>query len=267
VKDGSVLGRVTLTLLLVAAACGQSPQSGTAIDPPGPPEVERAAVQRHARQFSEELSGRRAGSQQEEIAATYILGHLQQAGYVARLDAVPVANLVRSTNVIAVPPSGEEPSVLVAVAYDSARGRPGEGLAIAVFLEVARALRVAEGRHSVGFVALGAERTGVSGAHLGVRRLAEFLQEENQDPFVVLIDDLSSAAPFHAEGPGAGAFSSYEGDTSAKVTSPRKTLPAGSQSRAALDILTDAGLEAAIVGGGSEVVGGVLLSFLSKQEG
>lgn len=258
---------VVVVLLVAAVACSPSVETRPEIVPQGRPEVDLQAVARHARQFDEELGDRTAGSQQEEITATYILGHLQQAGYVARLDAVPVADLVRSTNVIAVPPSGEDPSVVVAVPYDSS-GDADEtkaGRALGVFLEVARALRVADRNHSVEFVALGAERTALSGGHLGVRRLAQFLREEDQHPFVVLIDYLAPAAPFHTEGPGAGALSSHEGDASVASGSPRKTFPASTDSRAALAILTEAGFEAVVVGGGQENVGRALLGFLLDQ--
>lgn len=264
--DIALLGRAWIVLLVLGLACTPPEATPPQVVPTGSHEVDLQAVARHARQFDEELPSRPAGSQQEEIAATYILGHLQQAGYVARLDAVPVADLVRSTNVIAVPPSGEEPSILVATPYDTSEDGSGDGRALGVFLELARALRVAHENHSVEFVALGAERTTMSGGHLGVRRLVQLLQDEEQAPFVVLIDDLSAGAPFHAEGPGAARLGSYEGDTSMGPGSPRKTVPAGAGSRATLGILTEAGFEAVVVGGDRAIAGKALLGWLLQQE-
>ncbi len=248
-------------LLALAVSCSPATSSRPEVEPVGPPEVDLRAVARHARQFDHELAGRTAGSQQEEIAAGYILGHLQQAGYVARLDGVPVADLVRSTNVIAVAPSGEDASVLVAVAYDSSKDRPSEGDAVGLFLEVARALRVLDDDHSVEFVALGAEHATVGGGHLGIRRLAQLLEEDGRDPFVVLIGDMAEAAPFSAKGPGAGLFSLVSKPTNP----PRKSLPPDAGSLAALAVLEDAGLNAAVVGGDTRDVGRALLGFLLQQ--
>lgn len=141
------------------------------------------SIERHAAQFDEELDPRPAGSQEEFLAATYILGHLQQAGYVPLLDAVPVGNLVRSTNVVAPPPSDVDMTIVLAVAYDSGPRAASTGEAIGLWLELARAVQVRDPDHTAGFVAMGADRT--EDDQLGSRRLAKFLVDEDLDPVVV----------------------------------------------------------------------------------
>jgi hypothetical protein len=121
--------------------------------------VQADVVDDHAAQFDDSLDDRLAGSQQEFAAATYILGHLQTAGYVPLLDPVPVQDLVRSTNVVAEPPSGERPQVVVTVAYDTRPESRPAGAALGLWLELARSLYARDREHAVEFVALGAERT------------------------------------------------------------------------------------------------------------
>lgn len=175
-------------LLLVACARGSStPQPISS--PVGPPEIQDDIVTRHATQFEDDVPQRPAGSQQEFAAATYITGHLQQAGYLVELDAVPVEDTVRSTNVVALPPSGEEPEIIVTVAYDTP-GSVREARTIGTFLELARALRVAVPEHSVEFVALGAELTNVNGGSLGSSRLVEVLKDRNLKPEIIVIVDV-----------------------------------------------------------------------------
>ena len=244
------------------AACTPAARTRPEVVPTGPAEVDLQTVASHAHQFDEELAHRTAGSQQEEVAAVYILGHLQQAGYVARLDAVPVADLVRSTNVIAVPPSGGDPRVVVAVAYDVGEDGDDGGEEVGLFLELARAMRVADEDHSVEFVALGAQHATISGGHLGVRRLAQLLHEEGQEPFVVVIGRTANGAPFHADGPGEELFS-FE---SAPTNPPRKTVPSDPSSVAAVRVLTEAGLDAAVVGGDAKDIGRAVLGFLLEQD-
>jgi hypothetical protein len=255
--------RGALVVMLLAAACGPTSSTRPAVAPPGPPTVDPRAVERHARQFDHELATRPAGSQREEIAAGYLLGHLQQAGYGAFLDGVPVADLVRSTNVIAVPPRGGPPSVVVAVPYDTAPGDGAGGEQLGLFLEVARALRVADDNHSIEFAALGAEHATLSGGHLGTRRLTQLLREEHEDPLVIVIGRLSRAAPLGAEGPGAARLA-FE---STVTNPPRKTIAADAGSAAAIRILADAGFTAAVVGGDPMDVGRALLEFLADQDG
>jgi hypothetical protein len=158
---------------LLLCSCTDGGSARPSVEPTGPPTVRPEVAERHAREFRTDLSDREPGSQGEEAASVYLLGHLQQAGYTVLLDPVPVANLVRSTNVVALPPSGADPTVVVVVPYDDS-GDPG---AIGSFLELARALRVAAPEHSVEFVALGAESAGRRGS----RRLIESLD----DPRVV----------------------------------------------------------------------------------
>lgn len=154
----------------------------------------------HASQFEDDLPHRPAGSQQEFAAATYITGHLQQAGYLVELDAVPVEDAVRSSNVIALPPSGEEPEIVVVVAYDTGAQNLDAGTSIGTFLEAARALRVVVPNHSVQFVALGAENTRLDGGSLGSRRLIRILQEDGVEPQIVRIGETEFEDPFVAAG-------------------------------------------------------------------
>lgn len=119
------------------------------------------------------------------MAGSYILGHLQLAGFAPFLDAVPVRDQVRSTNVVAPPPSGDPPDVVVAVAYDTGIGSEVSGQRIGLFLEMARALNVAEPSHQVAFVAMGAE----SVEHRGSRRLARYLLDQGWEPAVYTIGD------------------------------------------------------------------------------
>lgn len=142
-------------------------------------------VERHGSQFDVEVPERRPGSQQEAAAGSYILGHLQLAGYTPYLDGVPVKDQVRSTNVVALPPSGVAPEVVVAVAYDTGVGGQPGGYYVGLFLELARALNVSAPEHRVAFVAMGAE----SDEHRGSRRLARYLLDEGWDPSVYSIGD------------------------------------------------------------------------------
>lgn len=137
---------------------------------------------RHAEQFETELASRPPGSQEEFAAAAYITAHLQKAGYAVRLEDVPVADTVRSSVVIGVPPSGDVPDVIVTVSFDTPIGEPdADGSDLGAFLEVARALRVAQGMHDIEFVALGAQ----SDDMLGARRLARLLLDEEVEARIV----------------------------------------------------------------------------------
>ncbi|MDQ3646688.1 MAG: hypothetical protein M3345_07105, partial [Actinomycetota bacterium] len=108
--------------LLLVTGCAGEPSTRPAAVPTGPPEVRLDIVADHTREFDVDVPSRAAGSQEEFAAAAYITGHLQQAGYVVRLDGVPVADLVRSTNVVAL--SDVDPKVVVAIPYDTG---PSEG--------------------------------------------------------------------------------------------------------------------------------------------
>src|SRR5687768_13322733 len=148
---------LSLTLLLFGACTSigsQTPDPN--FTPEGPPQVQRDVIARHAEQFETDLASRPPGSQEEFAAATYLNAHLQQAGYIVRLEDVPVADTVRSSDVIALPPSGESPEIVVTVSFDRPIGAPDDdGSDIGAFLEVARALRVEAGSHNVQFAALG----------------------------------------------------------------------------------------------------------------
>ncbi|MBA2272381.1 MAG: hypothetical protein H0W21_00555 [Actinobacteria bacterium] len=190
--------RIAYALMILAglgamtACTGGDGGSVPAVAAGGPPQVRAEIVERHAAQFDRDLQSRAAGSQQELSAATYILGHLQRAGYGARLEAVPVENLVNSTDVLAVPPGGAVSATVVAVAYDTAAGTRDFGADIGLFLELARALKVAEPEHDVLFAALGAENTTLDGGHLGSRRLIGLLEEQGANPFVITIGGIGS---------------------------------------------------------------------------
>lgn len=248
-----------LVACLMLASCSPGSPARPDVTPTGPSVVELDVVERHARQFDEHTPRRPAGSQQEQVAATYILGHLQLAGYAVRLDSVPVANTVNSTNVIAVPPGGRAPEVILAVAYDSEPGGGGSsGLTLGVFLEMARALRVAEPAHSVEFVALGAEHAAVSGGHLGSRRMAELLRDEDSDVFVIVLDGVSMRGDL-----------AVEGERAAELEEPgaQRDSSLDPASLATADVFRRAGYDTVVAGGGQETVARALLEFLVDEVG
>jgi hypothetical protein len=231
--------------VLLMCACAAERTPAPDVDAIGPPHVDLEVVQDHARQFREELQDRVAGSQQEQAASVYILGHLQQAGYVVLLEAVPVEDLVRSTNVVAQPPGGGDAETIVVVSY-AATERAGEDRAVALFLELARALRARVPEHAVEFVALGAEHAAAGGGRLGSRRLAQRLLDEDADPFIVRIDSVTREGRVVARGPGAARIA----DAS--------TESAGDP------VFTRAGFDHAVVSGPADEVGNNLLDFLTS---
>lgn len=240
------------------AACTTLPEGQRATKPAsGPPEVQPATVERHALQFDDEEPVRPAGSQQELAASAYIVAHLTEAGYVSRLDAVPVKDLVRSTNVVALPPSGDEPEAIVVVAYDSTEGSGMGGAAIGTWLEVARALRAVEPDHSVQFVALGAEHTDVGGGNLGSRRLARQLADEGSPPPIVAVEGVDV-------GPEEVIVGGVEKDLLERAAATEGIEVAGGWGHAGPGLVFDAaGFEFALIGGGAENVGRVLLAYLA----
>ncbi|MFN2488755.1 MAG: hypothetical protein ABR529_03245 [Actinomycetota bacterium] len=264
----SRVGRTALLLVLVFGACTSAPPTASELRAEGPPRVQRHLVLRHAEQFDEDLERRPAGSQQEEAAAAYILGHLQRAGYVARLEAVPVADTVNSTDVIAVPPSGTAPTRVVAVPYDTTREASDDGTAIGLFLELGRALKAVAPRHDVEFVALGAERTPLQQGHLGARRLAKLLLDEGADPQVITIESVG--------GPSRGSFGAFGDDVAGVVevarhlhipilASPAPGPGAGRDLTGRAEVFVGAGFDHVAVTGGIEQVGRVLLRYLSSM--
>lgn len=254
--------KLFLLALLALVSCTSNETPRPSASPSGPPQIQTDALDAHAEEFTQDLSGREAGSQEEFAAATYITAHLQQAGYVVEFDSVPVANTVRSTNVVALPPSTEDPEYLVAVAYDSG-GDPG---AIGAFLELARALRAADPDHSVQFVALGAESAQVEGGTLGSRRMIRLLQDRELDPEVLVL-----TAKQHPSWPLLKAYGSSAGDLiqlSFEMHCPECNGVTD-------ELLTDptneafaaAKLDTTLVVGRPDRTGPVLLRFLTQESG
>ncbi len=177
--------------LCVVAGCSSPLAPVANPTPSGPPAVDYALVRQHAEQFDVDVPSRPPGSQHELAAATYILGHLQFAGYAPVLDAVPVADQVQSTNVVALPPGGQDPEIVLAVGYDDDGRGPGEGAQIGLFLELARAVNTAAPTHRVAFVALGAETADRAGSSKLARTLESY---ESKPQFLLLFGD--SPAPY-----------------------------------------------------------------------
>lgn len=244
-----------LALIVLLAACGGDTSRPSEVEPSGPPSVRRDVVEDHAAQFDDELSERQAGSQQEQAASQYVLGHLQQAGYFVQLDAVPVGDLVESTNLVALPPSGEEPETIVTVAYDSPGDPAASGAAIGTFLELARALYAADPDHRVEFVALGAE---TSAEHLGSRRLAQQLREAGSTVSVVTIvpggESLGVVGALAADIEGAAKQEGIE-------TGP----PPRPEDYGGVDVFAEAGFTSAVVSGPPDDLGATLIAWLAQD--
>src|SRR5688572_23168853 len=82
---------LSLTLLLLTSCVlGGADRPAPSFSPEGPPEIQADVIARHAEQFESDLAERAPGSQEEFAAATYMTAHLQRAGYVVRLESVPV---------------------------------------------------------------------------------------------------------------------------------------------------------------------------------
>jgi len=245
-----------LLALAVTQGCSSQPSSDpTPTSSPGPPRLRAEVVARHARQFDKDDPDRRAGSQGEQIAAAYLLAHLQSAGYRAFLDAVPVSNLVRSTNVVATPPSGGRPLVAVTVPYDTpaeAGATQGGAEELGLFLELARSLALARPEHRVSFVALGAEYAEVSGGRLGSRRLVVYHRERSLSPLMVVLEDIDG---------GAGPVRAT-GDEASKVV--EGAAPGRAEGRVA-EVFEAAGLDVLTVSGGAREAGVALLDYLKAR--
>ncbi len=244
---------VTLLAAFVLS-CGSSGEVVAPAVATGPAHVRVEVVERHARRLEDGIGRRPAGSRAELVAGSYILAHLQKAGYHVRLDFVPVGNLVRSSNVVARAPSGEKPKVVVTVAYDGDAG----GRSVGVFLEVARALRALVPRHSVEFVAVGAEQTDAKGGRLGSRRLARILLDEARVVLVVVVGDVSTSGGFSARGDAAGL------QRAASALGLMRGEPASGRDVGGDAVYDRARIGNAIVAGGAEEVGRVLLRYLSS---
>ena len=240
--------------LALLGACGAATQRADRADPVGPPYVRAATVEQHDRQFAQDAPERPAGSQAEGIAATYLLGHLQQAGYLVRLENVPVKDLVRSSNVTALPPDGGDASLIVAVAYDTPPSQAAGGQAIGTFLEVARAMRVIEPAHSFGFVGLGADNAALDPGRLGSRRLTQLLLDDELEPGIIVIGETNSGGSLTLSGDLAPEL--REAARAAGVDASISTEPVA--------VFPAAGLPAAEMSGDAMALGRTLLEFLAK---
>ena len=252
-------GAAFLAALTLLSACSGEQVPFEQPDVEGPAEVRLDVVLEHAEQFATDVPERPAGSGEEQAAAAYILGTLQQNGYFVRLDAVPVEDLFRSTNVVAQPAGGADPEVMVVVPYGTGPGAPEDEYALGLFLELARALNVQAPGHKVHFVALGAEFTDIEGGHLGSRRLARFVLDEEQDPFVIELGELTTGEGLAAEGDRVGELMAAAPEGAGDPPGTVVLRPA--------DVFAAAGFERVLVSGGLEDVASTLLEFLTTFEG
>ncbi len=261
-----LIGNVwTVLLLLVAVsgiACTASSPARDPAEVEGPARVEMTTVEEHAEQFNTDVPVREAGSQEEQAAASYITGTLQRNGYLVRLEAVPVGDLVSSSNLIGQPPGGELPQVIVTVAYGTDGDGDSDGLALGLFLELARALNVEEPDHQVFFVGLGAEDAEAEGGYLGSRRLAQMMTDEDWDPLVVQLIDITEGGQLGASGDRADEF--IEAMTA--TTGPFVEFDPGSVT-VEVDVFARAGFESLLVTGDAEKLSEVLLDYLRRFTG
>jgi hypothetical protein len=246
-----------LLALLALVSCTSIETPRPSASPSGPPAIEADAVEAHARQFAEELPDRVAGSQQEFAGTTYITAHLQQAGYVVEFDSIPVENTVRSTNVVALPPSTQDPVYLVASPYDGSGPAPVVG----AFLELARALRASVPEHSVEFVALGAEESDIPDGPLGTRRMIKLLQDRELEPHVIYLANASPSdrqQAFKAYGADADELHTLAYGADAVLTQEMLFRPGS-------DLFTEAGFDTTLVVGEPARVAQILLRFLASE--
>ena len=254
-----------LVTVLAAAAvastsCRASPGEAELSVAQGPGRVRLDAVRAHSAQFDEDDPGRAAGSQGEGIAATYILGHLQRAGYEVYLQPVPVSNLVSSTNVVALPSGGPEVRAVVVVPYDTAPGARDTSPALGLFLEVARALEARDEGGEVEFAALGAERAEVSGGRLGSRRLAQFMRDRDQHPVVVSLEDIALGRGRRA----AVARGAARGQLVRVARARGAPLRAEASTTPTIEVFQAAGFRSVALSGPASIAGEVLLEYLAE---
>jgi hypothetical protein len=254
---------------VVGVSCTSAPEAPAEVRASGPPRIRPSVVARHAREFDRDLARRPPGSQDEAAAATYILGHLQRAGYVVRLVAVPVADLVSSIDLVALPARDAAPSAVVAVAYDSGSppSAPG-GAAIGLFLELGRALNAADPKHDVELVALGAEHARIGAGNLGSRRLVGLLEDSGNKPLVVTIEPGAAASSGRVRVLGeAEGLAATARELGIRIVSAPAGLSWGDGSAAARHrLFSAAGLQHAGVSGGAEDLGPLLLEYLVARE-
>ena len=252
--------KVLVGLSIVVIGCSTTPRATgpTSEAAPGPPNARPGVIERHAAQFAKELPRRPPGSNEEQVAASYILGFLQQATYPGRLEGVPVADLIRSTNVIATPPRGAAPEYLVAVPSGTPSNAALEAHSIGVFLEVARSLSVRRPGHAVEFVALGAEFAEQEAGTLGSRVMASLLRDDSFHPQIIYLSPELSGDSFYAEGPLASRF---------KPASSSRVAPLHEIALAAADAYRNEGFEVTVIDGDPTVVADTLLEFLSRSTG
>lgn len=244
---------VAAIVACAALACTPARRAAPLPVPTGPAAVRAEAVAEHAAFFGGAAAERPAGSAAELAASTYLLAHLQRAGYVVRLEPVPVADTLRSTDVEGRAPGGQA-RLLVAVPYDSGRAQ-ATPQALGLFLELARAARVAAPGHRASFVALGAESSPEQGGLLGSRRLVRLLADANADPFVVLLGAVGPG-PAAAGGPGAARLRSEARSQGIELTNAPQAPPSARAFAAA-------GLEHAWVAGDPAALGRVLLALVA----
>ena len=232
---------------LAVSSCSSEPEAPVVTEGSGPPTVRVDVVQGHEVQLDKELGPRPPGSQQEQIASQYVLGHLQRAGYLVRLDAVPVGNLVESSNLLAVPPSENDPKVIVVTGYATPPKQAEGGEEVGFLLELARAFNVASPDHDAEFGALGAD---IPPERRGARRLARLLLDEGVQAQIVEIGEIEDGAPVTIKGALAAAISENAA-TDDFVES----------------LFTDAGFQWAIASGDPADLSRTLLGYLKEEAG
>jgi len=223
--------------------------------PADPPAIQYDVVRQHAEQFNVDIPARPPGSQLEMAAASYILGHLSLAGYPSFLDRVPVADTVSSTNVVGLPPSGNDPEFLVAIEYGTGDARDQTGRELGLWLELARALTAVDEEHDVAFVAMGAE----SVENRGTRRLAQYLLDAGLDPSVITIrtDDRAGAE-------NLAVFGSCMGEASGTLYSPELSDSGCREIEMERGAITLAGFQETVIFGDIERMGQELFEFLTN---
>lgn len=247
--------RASLVLMLFLAPACVRTASPSGEPPADPPAIQYDVVRQHAEQFDVDMPSRPPGSQLEMAAASYILGHLSLAGYPSFLDRVPVADTVSSTNVVALPPSGNDPEYLVAIPYGIGDARDQTGRELGLWLELARALTAVDEDNDVAFVAMGAE----SVENRGTRRLAQYLLDAGLEPWVITIrtDDRAGAE-------NLAVFGSCMGEARGTLYSTELSDTGCREIEMRRGAITLAGFQETVVFGDIELMGQELFEFLTN---